>query len=92
MRALALRGKVSGSGDQGKLEIYSLADDHSPVVSLKHSMIRCTGKMGKWLYIEVGTRCRGGPGLLWMYFGSKEKALWMKEVFYTYVKNYMHVL
>lgn len=82
MRALTLQGKVEGSAEQGRLELYSLADEHSPVLSLLHSTIRCTGKMGKWLYIEVGTRCRGGPGLLWMYFGSKEKAVWMKEVFY----------
>lgn len=82
MRALTLQGKASGSTQQGRLQIYSLADKHNPVLSLTHSTIRCTGKMGRWLYIEVGTRGRGGPGLLWMYFGSKEKAAWMKEVFY----------
>ncbi len=89
-RALSLHGRGQGAGldaEQGRLEIYSLADNHNPILSLKHDRIRCTGKMGKWLYVEVGTRCRGGPGLIWMFFGSKEKAVRMKEVFYVYVRS-----
>jgi hypothetical protein len=80
--ALTLHGKPQGSNEQGRMQIYSFVDEHTPAFFLKHSVIRCTGKMGKWLYIEVGTRSRGGPGLLWMYFGSKEKAIMMKDIFY----------
>jgi len=39
------------------------------------------GKMGKFLYVEVGSRCSGGPGLVWIYFGSKERAMMMKDIF-----------
>lgn len=81
MRALAL--KAGPTKGVATLELYSLVDNHTPVLSCLHSTIRCTGKMGRWLYMELGTRCKGGPGLLWMHFGSKEMAVSMKEVLYT---------
>lgn len=84
LRVLALRGKDSGS-NMGGLEVYSQADCNNPVLSCKHDSIRCTGKMGRYIYVELGSRCKGGPGLLWMYFGSKEKANQMKDVLYMYV-------
>ena len=82
MRVLTLEGKVPGRNEEGILQLYSMADTTTAVFSLKHNTIRCTGKMGRWIYVEVGTRGRGGPGLLWMYFGSKERAVWMKDVLY----------
>lgn len=77
---LALKGRVFNT--MGKMELYSPFDHTYPILSYKHDMVRCTGKMGKFLYVELGSRCKGGPGLLWMYFGSKERANTMKEVFY----------
>lgn len=86
MQVLTLKGIEKGhTQQQGEMKIYSLSDDRHPLLSLKHSTIRCTGKMGRWLYIEMGSRCKGGPGLLWMHFGSKEKAVLMKEVFYLFL-------
>ena len=83
IRVLTLTGKGRpGFTDQAKMEIYDPEDDCNPLLSLKHNTIRCIGKMGKWLYVEVGTRGRGGPGLLWMHFGNKEKAASMKDILY----------
>lgn len=87
LRILALQGKGAGVNMHGSLEIYSPADYQTPALSCKHNAIRCTGRMGNYLYVEVGTRCTGGPGILWMYFGSTHKANLMKDVFYTYVSK-----
>lgn len=83
LMVMTLKGRVSNSKlAMGKMELYGSMDHKNPVLSCKHDSIRCTGKMGKFVYVELGSRCKGGPGLMWMYFGSKERANAMKEIFY----------
>lgn len=69
---LTLQGRVTGTR-HGKLEVYSPTDRSDPVVSWDHDKIRRTGKLGQLLFIEIGRRCQGGPGLMWMYTGSCSK-------------------
>lgn len=69
---LALQGRVAGNR-QGKLDIYSHTDVSDPVISWDHDKIRRTGKLGQLIFIEIGRRCQGGPGLVWMYTGSNIK-------------------
>ncbi len=68
-----------------KLEIYSNDDHCSLLFSCMHSEIRRIGKMGIFLYVEVGRRCRAGPGLLWLFFGNdNNKSMEMREILCRY--------
>lgn len=85
--ALALHGRVAGSR-LGKLEIYSPADSSDPVISWDHDKIRRTGMLGHLLFIEIGRRCRGGPGLVWMYTGNSDKKVYeLRDVLRRYIHH-----
>ncbi len=72
---LALQGRVAGSRP-GKLDIYSPTDDVEPIITWDHDKIRRTGKLGHLLFIEIGRRCKGGPGLVWMYIGNCDRKVY----------------
>ena len=59
----------------GHLQIYNAADPSTPLISWDRDKIRRTGKTGNLVFIEIGRRCQGGPGLLWMYSCSVAQAL-----------------
>ena len=83
MMVLAMKGRsLRARRSMGKMELYDLLDPAAPMLSCSHDSVRCTGKMGKFVYVELGSRCKAGPGLLWMYFGSKERANMMKDIFF----------
>ena len=69
---LTLHGRIEGSR-VGKLEIYNPTDNNEPLVTWDHDKIRRTGKLGRLLFIEIGRRCKGGPGLVWIYMGTSDK-------------------
>ena len=56
----------------GRLDIYNLGDPSTPVISWDRDKMRRTGKTGHLVFIEIGRRCEGGPGLVWMYTGFNE--------------------
>jgi len=67
--------------ETNKLDVYSMEQTSTPVFSCMHSEIRRIGKMGIFLYVEVGRRCRAGPGLLWLFFGNNnETAMQMRDI------------
>lgn len=68
---LLLRGGVPHQS-VGRLEILSPTDAGKPVVVWDRDKMRRTGKTGNLVFIEIGRRCRGGPGLVWMYAGFEE--------------------
>ena len=37
------------------------------LLSWQHSHLRRSGSVGPLVFLEIGRRCHGGPGLLWMY-------------------------
>ena len=86
---LALQKRVEGSR-LGKLEIYNPTDSSEPAISWDHDKIRRTGKLGRLLFIEIGRRCRGGPGLVWMYTGANEKvAFELRDTLRRYVVSHI---
>ena len=68
---LLLKGNVPNQS-VGKLEIISPTDTGRPIVSWDRDKMRRTGKTGNLVFIEIGRRCQGGPGLVWMYAGFEE--------------------
>lgn len=56
----------------GRLEIISPSDMGAPIVTWDRDKMRRTGKTGNLVFIEIGRRCTGGPGLVWMYAGFEE--------------------
>ncbi len=46
--------------------------------------MRRTGCLGNMVFIEIGRRCTGGPGLVWMYAGPRETAA-LRETLHTWV-------
>ena len=38
------------------------------LLSWDHCNIRRSGRVGPLVFLEVGRRCQGGPGVLWMYY------------------------
>ena len=63
------------SGDErsvGRLEIVSPTDTGKLVVAWDRDKMRRTGKTGNLVFVEIGRRCYGGPGLVWMYAGFEE--------------------
>ena len=41
--------------------------DMEPIVTWDANKMRRTGCLGNMVFIEIGRRCEGGPGLIWMY-------------------------
>ena len=68
---IALKSGVPG-GSIGKLDIFSPVHTTKPLVSWDRDKMRRTGKTGQLVFIEIGRRCEGGPGLVWMYTGFKK--------------------
>lgn len=62
----------SGRRTVGRLDIISPADPSNPIISWDRDKMRRTGKTGNLVFIEIGRRCEGGPGLVWMYAGFDE--------------------
>ena len=56
----------------GHLEIYNAGDPTTPLISWDRDKMRRTGKTGNLVFIEIGRRCQGGPGLVWMYAGNSD--------------------
>lgn len=56
----------------GRLDIVNPADPANPLVSWDQDKMRRTGKTSNLVFIEIGRRCKGGPGLVWMYAGPNE--------------------
>ena len=71
MNVLALQSGVPNK-TVGRLSIFSPADPSNPVLSWDRDKMRRTGKTGNLVFIEIGRRCQGGPGLVWMYAGVEE--------------------
>lgn len=73
---IALRSKsTKGSNPHpGQLDIISPTDPTSPVVTWERDKMRRTGCLGNMVFIEIGRRCRGGAGLVWMYASSVDSA------------------
>ena len=68
---LLLRGGVPHKS-VGRLEIINPTDSGKPIVVWDRDKMRRTGKTGNLVFIEIGRRCQGGPGLVWMYAGFEE--------------------
>ena len=71
MNVLALQSGVPNK-TVGQLSIFSPTDPSNPVLSWDRDKMRRTGKTGNLVFIEIGRRCQGGPGLVWMYAGIEE--------------------
>jgi len=56
----------------GHLDIYNPGDPSTPLISWDRDKMRRTGKTGNLVFIEIGRRCQGGPGLVWMYTGFND--------------------
>lgn len=67
---VALRS--GGNGIIGHLDIYNPGDPSTPLISWDRDKMRRTGKTGHLVFIEIGRRCQGGPGLVWMYTGFND--------------------
>lgn len=52
--------------------------DMEPIVTWEANRMRRTGSLGNLIFIEVGRRCEGGPGLIWMY-ATPEDSLSFRE-------------
>ena len=83
MNVLTLRSGVPNR-TVGKLSIINPADPSNPLVSWERDKMRRTGKTGNLVFIEIGRRCQGGPGLVWMYAGSEE-AQALRETLHKWV-------
>ena len=71
MNVVALKSGVPRKS-VGRLDIINPADPHHPIMSWDQDKMRKTGKTGNLVFIEIGRRCQGGPGLVWMYAGFDE--------------------
>ena len=70
LHILVLSGTVP-SQTVGTLEIVSPADTNNAVVSWLRDKLRRTGKTGNLVFVEIGGRCKRGPGLVWLYTGAE---------------------
>ena len=81
LHVIALRSR--GNDNQpGQLDIFNLADPTTPIVTWDRDKMRRTGCLGNMVFIEIGRRCIGGPGLIWMYAGPRETAA-LRETLHT---------
>ena len=78
LHILALRSGIPNVS-MGQLDIISPTDPSHPVVTWDRDKMRRTGKTGHLVFIEIGRRCEGGPGLVWMYTGYQNDALALRE-------------
>lgn len=53
-------------GSPALLSIISPLDSE-PIVTWEANKMRRTGSLGNMVFVEIGRRCEGGPGLIWMY-------------------------
>ncbi len=53
-------------GSPAQMSIISPLDSE-PIVTWDANKMRRTGSLGNMVFIEIGRRCEGGPGLIWMY-------------------------
>ena len=72
VNVIALRSRRSDS-QPGQLDIISPTDP-APIVTWDRDKMRRTGCLGNMVFIEIGRRCRGGPGLVWMFAGPTDVA------------------
>lgn len=82
---LLLRGGVPQQS-VGRLEIVAPTNAGKPVIAWDRDKMRRTGKTGNLVFIEIGRRCEGGPGLVWMYAGFEE-AHPLRETLHRSVKH-----
>ena len=78
---IALRSLKSDT-QPGQLDIIS-PTDHKPIVTWDRDKIRRTGYLGNIVFIEIGRRCKAGPGLVWMYVGPADSAA-LRETLHRY--------
>jgi len=78
LHVLSLRSGVPNIS-MGQLDIISLSDPRNPVVTWDRDKMRRIGKTGNLVFIEIGRRCQGGPGLIWMYTGYQDDAKALKD-------------
>ena len=63
----------------GELEIISPTDHKQVVIRWDRDKLRRSGKVGNLAFVEIGRRCVGGPGLVWMYVGFHNAARTLRE-------------
>ena len=68
--SLLITGGISNQST-GKWEIISPTDTGRPIVSWDRDKVRRAGRTGDLVFIEIGRRCQGGPGLVWLYAGRE---------------------
>lgn len=78
LHILALRCGVPNVS-MGQLDIISPSDHSRAVVTWDRDKMRMMGKTGHLTFIEIGRRCEGGPGLVWMYTGYQNVAQALTE-------------
>ena len=66
----------------GQLDIINPMEPNSPIVTWDRDKMRRTGCLGNMVFIEIGRRCRGGAGLIWMYAGQREAGA-LRETLHT---------
>ena len=71
LHILVLKGGVPNQ-TVGTLEIVSPADTNNAAVAWERDKLRRTGKTGNLVFVEIGRRCKGGPGLVWLYTGAEQ--------------------
>jgi hypothetical protein len=57
--------------------------DNEPLVTWEANKMRRTGSLGNLVFLEIGRRCEGGPGLLWMY-STPEDSVSFRETITRY--------
>ena len=58
--------------------IYTYEGKH--LLAWEHRCIRRTGRVGPVVFLEGGRKCRGGPGVLWMYHPEHLAAKFKNEL------------
>ena len=62
------------------------------LMAWEHRNIRRSGCVGSLVFLEVGRRCQGGPGILWMYCPN-HLATQFRESLHKLVMNaYMYIV
>ena len=71
----------------GELHIISPADHNRAVLKWDRDKLRRAGKTGSLVFIEIGRRCEGGPGLVWMCVGLQDDAVALRTTLHRYTNN-----
>lgn len=86
---IALRSRKSDT-QPGQLDIISPTNP-TPIVTWDRDKMRRTGCLGNMVFIEIGRRCKGGPGLVWMFTGPADSAALRETLHrYTCLLNILH--